>query len=105
MRRDGPRPSPGRRAGGPAKRSLHGLVVAAEILRHWRAPAIERVLGRMVAGPPRPVARDLVDVAEILGHAHPGIAHIVEEVRPQHMAAEAPAVAIAGADHGLGAHP
>src|SRR3984957_11340072 len=67
------------------------------------APEIERILGRVILRLPRAVGRDLVDVAEILGQAHPRVAQIVEEIRAQHVAAEAPAVLVAGFHHRLGA--
>src|SRR5262245_777742 len=70
--------------------------IADEILRHRRPPAIQRFVQRIVLRLPRAVARNAIYVAEILGQAVPRIAHVVEEVGADDVAAEAPAVAVAG---------
>src|SRR6516225_9822165 len=54
--------------------------ICSEVPGRRRAPAEERVLRRMILGAPRSVARDLVDVAEILGEAVPRIAQVVKEI-------------------------
>src|SRR5262245_11656802 len=69
--------------------------VPPEIGGHVGAPRVERVGRRVVLGLPGHVGRDVVDVAKILGEAAPGIADVMEEIRTDDVAAEAPAVAVA----------
>src|SRR5579883_3540673 len=92
-------PSPERRR----EQSSLRLEIRAEVGRRRRTPAVEGVGGRMIRGAPGAVGRDLVDVAEILGEAMPGIAQIMEEVRAEDMPAQTPAVAVAGLEHASGA--
>src|SRR5262245_52332793 len=79
--------------------------VPPEIGGHVGAPRVEGVGRRVVLGLPGHVGRDVVDVAEILGEAAPGIADVVEEIRTEDVAAEAPAVAVALVEQPAAADP
>jgi hypothetical protein len=54
-------------------------------------PDIERILGRIVCCLPIHARGDVIDVAEVLGKAVPGIAHVVEQVGADDVPPEAPA--------------
>src|ERR1700691_5526965 len=72
---------------------------------HWRGwtPDIEGIMRRIVFGLPVAVGRDIVDISGIFRIAAPGVAHIMEVVRAEHMAPEAPAGAEALVRHLHGA--
>src|SRR5262245_24220404 len=67
------------------------LAIAAEVLGHRRPPAIERVGFGEVAGLPRARFRDVIEVVVVLGPRTPRIARVVEEVRADDVATQAPA--------------
>src|SRR5687767_150369 len=69
--------------------------IPAEISRHARPPGIEGIGRRVIPGLPVHVPGDVVDVAEVLRQAAPGVADVMEEIRSDDVAAEAPAVAVA----------
>src|SRR6266571_7723037 len=83
---------------------LGWLEVNPEGLRGLRAPDVEGVFRRVVGRLPARVRRDVIDVAEVLGEAVPGIADVVEEVRADDVPAESPAVLVALVEQPAGAH-
>src|SRR5262245_59929472 len=66
------------------------LAIAAEVLGHRWAPAIERIGFGEVAGLPGARLRDVIEVVVVLGPRAPWIARVVEEVRADDVAAQAP---------------
>src|SRR3989338_7639629 len=72
-------------------RSALQLAVRAEALRAGWAPAEERVALGEVAWLPRARLGDVVEVVVVLGEASPRVAHVVEKVRADDVADEAPA--------------
>src|SRR5215471_6129926 len=80
-----------------------GFVILDEVVGGRRAPHIERVFHRVVLRPPVDVRRYEVDVVRVLGEAAPGIARIVEVVRPENVPTDAPPVGVPALDHLL--HP
>src|SRR6266545_698307 len=89
----------------PGHALLRRLVIEREVGRRRRPPHVERILGRVVAALPVVIDRDVVDVGGIFRVAAPRIAHVVEIVRSQHVAAEAPAGDEALVGHLHGAEP
>src|SRR4029453_6041390 len=67
-------------------------------------PAIQRVALGEVAGLPRVLLGDVVEVVEVLGEGSPGIADIEEEVGADHVPAQTPAGLPAGLLHLARAH-
>src|SRR5262245_25368513 len=67
------------------------LVIEREISGWHRAPHVERILGRVIGALPIVIDRDVVDVRRVFGVAAPRVAHVVEIVRAEHVAAHAPA--------------
>ena len=93
------------RAAFTRRAARRALVIDDEIVGHRRSPDVERILGRIVARGPFDVGRNEVDVVRIFGEAAPGIAHVTEIIRADHMAAHAPAMRIPAVGHLLHAEP
>src|SRR5687767_4491652 len=79
------------RRGVMAAGSALQLAVQAEVLRHRRAPAVERITLREVARLPGARLGNVVEVVEVLRERAPRITDVVEEVGADHVPAEAPA--------------
>src|SRR5215471_5643228 len=75
----------------------------AEIVRQGRAPAIERVFFGEISRLPRAVLGDEIEIVEVFGEAPPRIPSIVEEIRADDVASDAPAGLAADVEHALGA--
>src|ERR1700728_1663453 len=67
------------------------FIVEGEVVRRGWTPDIEGIVRRIVFGLPVAIGRNVVDVGGIFRVAAPGVAHIVEVVRAEHVAPEAPA--------------
>src|SRR2546427_12143435 len=86
------------------KEILARFEIHSEGLGGLGAPNVERVFRRVVGRLPGRIRGDVVDVAEVLGEAVPGIADVVEEVRADHVPAEPPAVLVALVEQPARAH-
>src|SRR6185436_12673728 len=80
------------------------LPIEAKVVRHRRAPAVECVRLRKIAGLPRARIGNVIDIVEVLREAAPRIPQVEEEVRADHVPAEAPARLPALVLHPRGAH-
>src|SRR5207248_5090760 len=96
-------PVTSRRCAGTLRLGLH-LAVEPEVVGHRRPPAIERVALRKIARPPGALLGDVVEVVEVLGERAPRVADVIEEVRADDVAAEAPARLPARLLHPHGTH-
>src|SRR5712691_13114769 len=74
---------------------LRGLGVDDEIIGRRGPPQRERVLGPVALRLPLLGPGNVIDVAGIFGEAAPRVLHVVEIVRAEHVAAEAPSFDIA----------
>src|SRR4030095_13219682 len=81
----------------------YGLVVLDEVIGRRRTPYIERVLRRVVFSAPVEVGRNEVDVVRVFGEAAPGVAHVIEVIRADHVPPDAPPVGVTAVLHLL--HP
>src|SRR6516225_3115106 len=79
------------------------LVILNEVIRRWRSPQIERILGRVIRRFPLQAGGNEIDAVRILGEAAPRIAGVIKVVRAKHVPADAPAPRMAVIDHLL--HP
>src|SRR5438067_13676946 len=69
----------------------HRFLIDDEIVRRDRPPQRHGVLGLVMLRLPLDRLRDVVDVAGVFGEAAPWILDVVEIVRAEHVATEAPA--------------
>src|SRR5262249_14152935 len=82
-----------------ANSGLGELGVLHEFRRQRRPPDVQRVLLGEVARGPGALLGDEVEVVVVLGEAAPRVAGVVEVVRPDHVAAQAPPQLPAGVPH------
>jgi hypothetical protein len=83
--------------------SPFSFVIVGEVGRRFRPPDIERVLRRVIVAIPVVVGRNKIDVGRIFAVAAPGIAHIMEVIGPEDMAAKTPTLRKAPIRHLHGA--
>src|SRR6478672_9952149 len=85
-----------------AARTLR-LVIVNEVLGDVRPPRIEGIVRGVIPRYPVAGGGDVVDIGGIFAEASPRILHIVEVVRAEHVAAQAPAFDEALVEHVHGA--
>src|SRR6478609_6624484 len=79
------------------------FVIDDEVIGNRRSPDIERILRRMVGRGPVEIGGNEIDVERILGPAAPRILDVVEIIRAEYMAPDAPAFRKSLRLHQLGA--
>src|SRR5947207_13585225 len=90
----------------PAEHWVSGdFGVVYEVVGRRGTPLVERVLGGKVAGRPGHPRGNEIDFCGVLGERSPRVSHVVKIIRAEHVAAGAPAFAVATVTHLLPAEP